>query len=158
MDDNEKCGTGICGLLHSVYSKLSFLPPLLARIIIGFIFVQSGWGKFHHLDKVVEFFTQLGIPAPSIQAPFVAGVEFVCGFLVLVGLVTRFASIPLICTMIVAILTAKMEDIHGLGDLFATSEFLYIALLLWLAVAGAGCLSVDHFWCRRCCEKKPETN
>lgn len=154
--ENEKCGTGVCGILHSVYEKLSFLPPLLARIIIGFIFVQSGWGKLHHLDKVVEFFTQLGIPAPNIQAPFVAGVELVCGFLVLIGLATRFASLPLVGTMVVAILTAKMQDIHGIGDLFATSEFLYIVLLLWLAIAGAGCLSIDQFMCKRCCTKKDE--
>lgn len=155
MDDNENRDTGVCGLLHSAFSKLSFLPPLLARIIIGFIFVQAGWGKLHNLDRVVEFFTQLGIPAPNIQAPFVAGVEFVCGLLVLLGVLTRFASVPLICTMIVAILTARMEDIGGLGDLFATSEFLYIALLLWLVIGGAGCLSVDHFWCRRACKNKP---
>ncbi len=154
--DNENVGTGACGMINSALSKISFLPPLLARIIIGFIFVQSGWGKLHHLDKVVEFFTQLGIPAPGIQAPFVAGVEFVCGLLVLIGLGTRFASVPLIGTMVVAILTAKMEDIHGLGDLFATSEFLYIALLLWLTVEGAGCLSIDTILHKRCCARKKE--
>lgn len=152
--ENEKRGTGICGFFHTVYSKTSFLPPLLARVIIGFIFVQAGWGKFRHLDRVVEFFTQLGIPAANIQAPFVAGVELVCGFLVLIGLATRLASVPLIVTMIVAILTTKMEDITGFGDLFATSEFLFVALLLWLVIAGAGRLSVDRIWCGRCCKKE----
>src|SRR5262245_13249973 len=95
--------------------KFDWLPGLLAGISIGFIFVQSGWGKLHHLEKVVQFFTSLGIPAARIQAPFVAGVELVGGTLVLTGLFTRIASAPLIGTMVVAILTAKRGDIHGLG-------------------------------------------
>lgn len=127
--------------------KLDWLPPLLARLTIGFIFVQAGWGKLNNLDNVVAFFTELGIPAPGIQAPFVAGVEFVCGLLVLVGLFTPLASIPLIGTMVVAIITAKRSDIGELSDLFAMSEYLYILLLVYLAVKGAGALSIDRIWC-----------
>ena len=124
--------------------KIDWLPGLLARIAIGFVFLQSGWGKLHHLDKVIAFFTSLGIPAANIQAPFVAGVELVCGTLVLVGLLTRAASFPLIGTMVVAILTAKRGDIHELGDLLFMPEFLFIVLLLWLIVKGAGDVSVDR--------------
>ena len=54
--------------LESLPSRLDFLPGLLSRITLGFIFVQSGWGKLHHLDKVTEFFRALGIPAPGLQA------------------------------------------------------------------------------------------
>ncbi len=144
MDNN-----GIASRFRNICSKLGWLPAVLARVTIGYIFIQSGWGKLHHLDKVVEFFTELGIPAANIQAPFVACVEFGCGLLVLLGLFTRFASIPLIGTMVVAIFTAKMKDISELGDLFAMSEYLYIVLLLYLIVHGSGCISIDHFWCRR---------
>jgi putative oxidoreductase len=125
-------------------AKFDWLPGLVARICIGWIFIQSGWGKWHHLDKVVQFFTSLGIPAPQIQAPFVATVELVGGTLVLFGLLTRVASFPLIGTMVVAILTAKRGDIHELGDLLFMPEFLFIVLLLWLIVKGAGFLSVDR--------------
>jgi putative oxidoreductase len=120
-------------------------------LAIGVIFILSGWGKLHHLDKVTEFFAALGIPAPGIQAPFVATVELVCGVLVLIGLFTRIAAIPLICTMIVAILTAKLKEITMISDLFSMFEYLYIILLLWLSVAGAGAVSVD---CWRCCRHK----
>ena len=143
--------------VRNIASKVSWLPPLLARITLGYIFIESGWGKFHHLDKVVEFFAELKIPAPQIQAPFVAGVELVCGAAVLLGFATRFLSIPLIGTMIVAILTAKLNDLTGVSDLFAASEYLYILLLLYLVVDGAGCLSVDHFMCGSCCKKEIES-
>src|SRR4051794_7388777 len=93
-------------IILSITSKLEWLPGIVARVAIGYVFIQSGWGKLHHLDKVIQFFTSLGIPAPQLQAPFVAGVELVGGVLVLGGLFTRVASVPLIGTMVVAILTA----------------------------------------------------
>jgi putative oxidoreductase len=127
----------------SVTSKFSWLPGLLSRIAVGLVFIQSGWGKLHHLDKVIQFFSSLGIPAPQLQAPFVAGVELVGGSLVLLGLFTRVAAVPLIGTMVVAILTAKRADIHELGDLFFMPEYLFILLLLWLIIKGAGAVSVD---------------
>ena len=148
--DNQGCEhKGVMGILSGAACKLSWLPPLLARITIGFIFIQSGWGKLHHLDKVVGFFTELGIPAPQIQAPFVACVEFLGGILVLVGFFTRFASIPLIGTMVVAILTAKRADITDISDLFAMAEYLYIVLLTWLVIKGAGAVSLDRMICSR---------
>lgn len=127
------------------------LPALLTRISIGVVFIESGWGKLHHLDKVVEFFASLGIPAARLQAPFVASVELVGGLLVLLGLGTRVASVPLIGTMVVAILTAKRGDIHGASDLLFMPEFLFIVLLLWLIVRGAGAVSVDQILAKRCC-------
>ncbi len=134
----------IRNVILSVTSKFCWLPGVLSRIAIGYIFIQSGWGKLHHLDKVIQFFTSLGIPAPQLQAPFVAGVELVGGTLVLIGLFTRVASVPLIGTMVVAILTAKRGDIHELGDLLFMPEYLFILLLLWLIVKGAGLVSVDN--------------
>jgi len=116
---------------------------LLSRVSLGVLFAQSGWGKLHHLSKIVEYFTSLGIPAPQLQAPFVAGTELVCGVLVLIGLLTRLASIPLICTMIVAIITAKRADLDGVTDLFGIAEYLYILLFLYLIVDGPGPLSLD---------------
>jgi putative oxidoreductase len=137
-------------LILTITSKLDWLPGLLSRLTIGLIFIQTGWGKLHHLDKVIQFFTSLGIPAPQIQAPFVACVEFGCGSLVLLGLFTRIASVPLIGTMVVAILTAKMKDVADVSDFLSLSEYLFIVLLAWLIVKGAGALSVDHILAKRC--------
>ncbi len=136
-------------LVLRVAGGLRWLPPTLARLVIGWVFLQSGWGKLHSLEKVVGFFTQLGIPAPEFQARLVACTEFVCGLLILLGLATRIATIPLMITMVVALLTALKSDIHSLSDLFGTSEFLYIALLVWLGVYGAGPISLDRVVARK---------
>ena len=64
--------------------------------------------------------------------------------LLLLGLLTRVAALPLIGTMVVALLTALAPDIEGFSGLVGTVEFTYIALLVWLAVRGAGPISVDH--------------
>jgi len=83
----------------------------------------------------------------------VASVELGCGTLVLLGLATRIASIPLICTMVVAIITVRMKEVHDYSDFLSMPEYLFIALLVWLIVKGAGSLSVDRFLADRC-EKK----
>ena len=136
-------------LIHSVSSGLRWLPPTVARLTVGWVFLQSGWGKLQNLPKVVAFFTELGIPAPQFQAPLAATAEFACGALLLAGLFTRVATLPLIATMVVAILTAKKADIHELSDLFGMAEYLYIALLLWLGAYGAGPISLDAVFARR---------
>ena len=136
-------------LMLSIASKLSWLPPLVARLTVGWVFLLSGWGKLHGLQDVVDFFRSLGIPAPEIQAPFASGTEFVCGGLLLVGLASRLASVPLIVVMTVAIMTARFEELTSAGALFGFIEWLYIALLLWIAVAGPGPLSLDALIVRK---------
>lgn len=132
------------GKLVLMLGKLSWLPPLLARIALGIIFAESGWGKLHNIDKVAEFFVELHIPAPVFQAHLVAYTELFGGILILIGLLTRIASIPLLITMVVAILTAKIEEITQASDLFAMSEFLYILLFIYLIIEGAGKVSLDY--------------
>jgi len=130
-------------LVKRIGTALNWLPPTVARFAVGWIFFQSGWGKLHDLGKVTDFFTQLGLPAPAFQAAFTSTTEFVCGSLLLLGLGTRLAAVPLIITMIVAIRTALWDQVDSLGALFGLAEFLYIALLLGLATNGAGPLSID---------------
>lgn len=130
-------------------AKLEDLGVLLARLTVGLVFVHSGWGKFHHLDKVVDFFRDLGIPAPQLQAPFVAGCEVGFGALLIAGLAARLATAPLMVIMLMALSTAKASDISSLNDLLGTSEYLYLVLLVWLALHGPGKLSADHYVWRR---------
>lgn len=125
-------------------SKMAWLPPLLTRGIVGWVFCQTGWGKLHNLEKVIEFFTSLGIPYPEVQAPFVASVEFGGGLALLLGLGTRIVAIPLSIIMVVALVTAQSEEITDLNSLFGLSEFLYIALMAWLITTGPGKFSIDH--------------
>lgn len=135
--------------MKQIIEKLNGLPPLVARITLGVVFIPTGWGKLHHLDQITAYFQQLGIPAAHIQAPVVSFLELACGALVLIGLWTRLAAIPLIGIMSVAILTAKLKELTGLGDLFGTIEWLYLVLALGLAIAGPGAISVDRLLSKR---------
>jgi putative oxidoreductase len=130
-------------LLLRASNALRWLPPTVARLTVGLIFLQSGWGKIHNLQFVTNYFTELGIPAPAFQATLASTTEFVCGTLVLLGLATRFAAVPLMVVMAVAIRTAQWAQVDSLGALFGLVEFTYIALLLWLAIAGPGVVSLD---------------
>jgi putative oxidoreductase len=126
------------------------LPLLLARLSVGWVMVESGWGKLQHLPEVVEFFRSLGIPAPELQAPFAAGSELLFGALLMLGLFTRLSAIPLMVIMTVAIVTAKREELHGISDLLGSIEYLYIALLLMLLVRGGGAWSFDRVLASKC--------
>jgi putative oxidoreductase len=139
----------ISNRVRGLLEFFSWLPPLVARITVGWVFVESGWGKLHHLDKVTGFFTDLGLPAPGFQAHLVATTEFVGGLMLLVGLLTRLASAPLMIIMFVAIATAKKDDLHGFSDLIGFSEYLYMVLLFWLAIVGPGLIALDTFIARK---------
>ena len=123
---------------------LDWLGPLVARFTLGVLFVSTGWGKVHSLAKVTAYFSELGIPFPGIQAPMVSFIELIGGALLVIGLATRLAAVPLMGSMAVAILTAQRENLHGLPDLFGLVEWTYFALLLWVALAGPGKISLDH--------------
>jgi len=125
-------------------TKLDWVAPLVARITLGVVFVSTGWGKVHDLDKVTGFFTDLGIPMPHANAVMVSFVELFGGALLLIGLGSRLAALPLMASMAVAILTAQRENVHGVPDLFGLVEWTYFALLLWVAFAGPGKASLDH--------------
>jgi putative oxidoreductase len=122
----------------------SWLPPLFARIAVGWVFLWSGWGKLNALPFVTQNFREWGIPFPEIMTPFVSGVEFVGGLLLLLGLFTRVAAVPLVIVMIVAIISAKWGEVDSLATLLGFEEVLYMALFGWLAVAGPGAVSLDR--------------
>ena len=127
-----------------VAHHLTWLAPLFARITVGWVFMWSGWGKLQGLHQVTENFASWGIPLPQVLAPFVSGVEFFGGIFLLLGLFTRISAGALGITMIVAIRSAKWGDVDSLETLLGFDEFEYLALFLWLAIAGAGPLSLDH--------------
>ena len=127
---------------------LTWLAPLFARVTVGWVFMWSGWGKLQALPQVTENFVGWGIPLPHLLAPFVSGVEFFGGVFLLLGLLTRVSAGALGITMIVAIRSAKWGDVDSLETLLGFDEFEYLALFLWLAIAGAGMVSLDH-WVER---------
>lgn len=127
--------------LVAALAQVAFIGPLLPRLAVGYMFAETGWGKLQNIGQVVDFFTRIGIPAPEFQAHFVAGHELVCGALIVVGLATRLAAIPL--TVIMAVALATAVEWEGLTGLIVTDEFTYAAVLVWLLVAGPGAASLD---------------
>jgi putative oxidoreductase len=132
--------TNTVARLRAVADKLAFAGPALARLTVGLVFIGTGWGKLNGLGDLTDFFASLHIPAPGFNARLAASTEFFGGILVLVGLGTRLVSLPLAFTMVVAILTAKRADLTALVGF---EEWSYLVFFLWLAVAGAGPLSLD---------------
>src|SRR5260370_1562057 len=116
--------------LHAI----NWLPLLLARLTVGLVFALTGWGKVHDLAKVTGFFTKLGIPHAAFMAGLVGYCELICGVLVLVGLLTRLATIPLITTMIVAPPPAPARGNPQLSRLFGFFAFTLPPPLLFLAL------------------------
>ena len=129
---------------RTLASYLTWLAPLAVRITVGIVFMGTGWTKLTHLPQITKNFTALGIPAPEIVTPFVSGVEFVGGVLLLLGLLTRFAAVPPMIVMVVAIISAQWENVTSLEDFLGLEEVSYFVMFAWLAIAGPGPISLDH--------------
>jgi putative oxidoreductase len=127
-----------------ILQRLDWLAPLLGRLSVGLLFMSTGWGKVHSLDKVTHFFESLHIPAPGFNAVLVGYSELVCGTLLVLGLATRLATLPLIMSMVVAILTAKLSELHSLFDLVGFDEFTYLCVLVMIAIIGPGRVAIDY--------------
>lgn len=127
---------------------------ILIRLIVGAVFLSEGIQKFLFADALgVGRFTKIGIPAPEILAPFVGVCEIVCGLLLLAGLLTRLAAIPMIINMLVAISTTKIPILLRSGFWAAAHEsrtdFSMLLGSLFLLFVGAGPWSLDARLSRR---------
>lgn len=120
------------------------MPPLVLRVVLGVTFLTTGWGKLGNLDAITAYFDSLGIPGASVQAPFVAALELAGGILLLAGLGTRVVSLLLAGVMAVALATAIWPNVSGVRELLGTIEAVYLAAFLYLAVYGAGAVSIDQ--------------
>lgn len=127
-----------------VARQLQWLAPLFARIVVGWVFLWTGWGKLTHLPLVTENFANWGVPAPEILAPFASGVEFFGAIFLLLGLLTRISAGALGVVMIVAVKVAQWDQVDSLLTFLGLEEIMYLAIFLWLAIAGAGRVSIDN--------------
>ena len=134
---------------------------ILIRLVVGAVFLSEGIQKFLFANDLgVGRFIKIGIPAPQIMAPLVGVIEIVCGTLIILGLLTRLAAIPLIIDMLVAILSTKIPILLGHGFWrFSLSKLpsygfwsmahearVDCAMLLgsiFLLIIGAGAWSID---------------
>jgi putative oxidoreductase len=122
---------------------------LLIRLMVGAVFLSEGIQKFLFADKLGSGrFAKIGLPNPDFLGPFVGSFEIICGALVLLGLVTRLASIPLVIIMLVAIATTKAEVLanDGFWEMMHGSRTDWAMLLggIFLLIKGGGRWSVDQ--------------
>ncbi len=134
---------------------------LLIRLMVGGVFLSEGIQKFlEPASRGAGRFERIGLPAAEFLGPFVGATEILCGALVLLGLLTRLASIPLIVTMLVAIVTTKLPILLGSGfwglqlrELSsygfwsmaheARTDFAMLLGSIFLLLVGAGPLALD---------------
>lgn len=125
--------------------KVSGLGPLAARVVVGWMFFKAGEGKVENPEGIKSYLVTLDVPMPDLSAALVMWSEYVGGALLVVGLATRIASIPLAITMVVALMTAHRGDWSDFTAFVGLSQTAYLAVCLWLLFAGPGSLSVDYF-------------
>ncbi len=134
---------------------------VLVRFSVGLVFLVEGILKFVYPEELAAGrFAKIGIPAPQAMGPFVGGVEVVCGALLIVGLLTRLAAIPLVIDISTAIVSTKVPVLlghgfwgfalaklphYGLLSMIheARTDFSMLLGLLFLLIVGAGAWSVD---------------
>lgn len=135
---------------------------LLIRLLVGAVFLSEGIQKFLFPGSVgAGRFERIGLPAHEFLGPFVGGFELVCGALILLGLFTRIAAIPLIIIMIMAIVSTKIPILLGHGfwgfNLRELSHYGFWSMAhemrndwsmllgaIFLLIVGAGRVSLDH--------------
>ena len=135
---------------------------ILIRLSVGAVFLTEGIQKFLFPAEVgAGRFGRIGIPAPDVMGPFVGVVEILCGSMLLLGLLTRLAAIPLIIDMVVAIISTKIPILLGHGfwsfslrqlPYFgfwgmaheARTDFAMLLGSLFLLIVGSGAWSIDR--------------
>lgn len=127
-----------------VASNFLWAGPLLARLVVGYVFMLTGWAKLNNLPRMIELFTDWGIPFPHIMTPIASGIECFGGLFLMLGLFTRISGGALAVVMAVAIVSAKLSDIDSLETLLGFEESTYFAMFTWLAICGAGMASLDY--------------
>ncbi len=121
---------------------------ILVRLIVGAVFLSEGIQKFlFPATRGAGRFEKIGLPSPEILGNYVGTFEILCGVCVLLGLLTRLASIPLIIIMLVAIVTTKADVLanEGFWEMLHGSRTDWTMLLgsIFLLIKGSGYWSLD---------------
>ena len=141
------------GMLIASANSLQSLLLLAIRLYWGWQFMQTGWGKLGDINKVVNFFTSLGIPAPALNAYFVSTLEFVGGILLILGLGSRLIALLFTVDMLVAYITADREALFSIfsspDKFYAAAPYTFLFASLLVLVFGPGRFSLDYVIGRR---------
>lgn len=151
--------TVLYGWFLKIANSLQSPVLLLIRVYWGWQFFDTGRGKLADIPKVVDYFTSLGVPAPSLNAHFIALLEAGGGILLILGLASRLIALPLLVDMIMAYAIADRE---ALGSIFSEPDkfynaapFTFLLASLLIFAFGPGWLSLDTLIARWWRKKTP---
>ena len=130
-------------------SRTEWLGPLLLRLVFGWFWLETGWAKLHNLEFFAGRFVEWGIPWPMLSATVSGATDLIGGALLIIGLGTRLAAIPMIINMLVALAVVVLPTITTFNEFVELDEVLYVCVLFWLLMAGPGKASLDHLLARR---------
>lgn len=134
--------------MNKILSSHAPAATIIIRLMVGLVFLSEGIQKFLFANDLgVGRFIKLGIPSPEVLAPMVGVMEIICGALLLLGFLTRLASIPLFAVMVGAFIFTRLPDfaksgfwggLHG-----GRTDWSMTMGLLFLIIVGAGSWSID---------------
>ncbi|MDP4292684.1 MAG: DoxX family protein [Bacteroidota bacterium] len=142
------------GIMSSILSTERENSIILVRLIVGLIFLTEGIQKYLFPALLgTGRFEKIGFSDPAFWAYFTGTFEILCGALILLGLLTRLAAIPLLIVMITAFITTKWPILIDKGFWNMAHEyrtdFAMTLLLVFLLIKGAGNWSLDRFFNQR---------
>lgn len=145
--------TSLVSTLDRLAAHLQAPLLLVLRVFWGWSFAQTGWGKLMHLERTANYFAELGLPAPQLNAIAAGLVECGGGLLLVLGLFARPAALPLAFTMFVAYATADREALQAVfsePDKFTSAApFLFLLVAVLVLAFGPGKWSLDTWRERR---------
>jgi putative oxidoreductase len=119
----------------------------VVRVMMGLLFAVHGYQKVSNgFGAVAASFAKMGIPAPQVIGPSIAGLEFIGGICLIVGLLTRLFGLLFSCEMVVTTLLIQLPT-RGWNGSDLDRMLLVSGLLLLLA--GPGRLAIDQLWFER---------
>ena len=130
-------------------SGLKDLPLFFIRLALAYGFYMPAMMKWGNINGIAEWFGSMGIPMPTLNAYLAASTEMAAVILLPLGLATRLISIPLIITMVVAIVTVHLDNGFNAGDNGFEIPLYYLLMLLLLLITGPGKISIDYLIKRR---------
>lgn len=125
--------------------RLQDIPLLLFRLILAYGFYGPATMKWGNIQGIAEWFGSMGIPLPTLNAYMAASTEMAAVILLPLGIATRIISIPLMVTMVVAIVTVHLGNGFEAGDNGFEIPLYYLLMLFALLINGGGRVSLDNF-------------
>lgn len=148
----SKCYGKLCAMLDALQSPLL----LLMRLYWGIGFLMAGKGKLFNIERTAGFFADLGIPLAKASAVLVGSVESLGGLLLILGLMSRLAAMPLTFVMIVAFATAHRDSVLVLfqnpSAALKEDPFLFLLACVIIIAFGPGKFAIDTLLKKKFCE------